>query len=117
MTPGDETPRPARPAPEIAAAPETAARSPFLQGVRGALAIFAGIAALEAITFLGSRLTGDNALFIVLGLLIAGGGVAVLVLAGSRLPRGARLPFWAVGVICFAISFVLWGATCGLLAG
>ena len=109
------TPRPERPAPEHAAALETEARGPFLQGVWTALVVLAGIAALEAITFVGYRLTGGSRveIFLLLGLLIAGGGVAVLVTAGTRLPRAARVPFWAVGVICLAISFVLWGVACG----
>lgn len=113
--PDDETPRREPSAPWVAAGPETEARTPVMQGVRAALTILAGIAALEAITFLAYRLTGGSQveIFILLGLLIAGGGLAVLMTAGARLPRPARVPFWAVGVVCLGISFVLWGATCG----
>jgi hypothetical protein len=114
---GDETPRRERPAPEYQHAPETAGSSPFLQGVRAALTILAGIVALEGLAALGNWLTGgtQSMMFVLLGLLIAGGGIAVLILAGMRLPRRARLPFWAIGVICVAIAFVLWGITCGMM--
>jgi hypothetical protein len=114
---GDETPRGERPAPEHRAAPETASPGPVVQGVRTALVILAGIVVLEGFALLGNWLTGgrQQMLFVLLGLLIAGGGAAVLILAGMRLPRRARLPFWAIGVICLAITFILWGITCGMV--
>lgn len=114
---GDETPRGERIAPGHRHDVERAAPSPVLQGVRSALVILAGIVALEGLAFLGNWLTGggQQLLFVILGLLIAGGGVAVLILAAMRLPRRARIPFWAIGVICLAIAFVLWGVTCGMI--
>ncbi|HSU15431.1 hypothetical protein [Longimicrobium sp.] len=114
----DDVPPRERPAPEHRVAPETEAGSPFLQGVRAALGILAGMLALEAVAFLGNALTGERqeGMFILLGMLIAGGGFAVLVLGGARLPRAARVPFWAVGLICLAIAFILLGVTCGVIA-
>jgi len=69
------------------------------------------------VALLGNWLTGGRqaGIFGLLGLLIAGGGMAVLVLAGGKLPRAARVPFWAVGLICLAIAFVLWGVACGMM--
>jgi len=114
---GDEMPPRERLAPERRRAAETEAGSPFLQGVRAALQILAGMLALEGVALLGNWLTGGRqaGIFGLLGLLIAGGGMAVLVLAGGKLPRAARVPFWAVGLICLAIAFVLWGVACGMM--
>jgi hypothetical protein len=106
-----------RPTPEHLPAPEAPTTSPYLQGLRTAGAILGGIAALEGVVALAYWATGGGqaTMLDILAMLIAGGGLAVLVLAGRRLPPAARVPFWAVGAICLGIGFVVLGATCGLL--
>lgn len=44
--------------------------------------------------------------------------VAIFLFAGPAvalsLPKAERRSFWATGVICAFLGFILWGVTCGL---
>lgn len=111
------SPRPLPEAPADGMVPVPVSGSALLQGVRTAATITAGTLALEGVTFLANRLTGGHraVTFLLLGMTIAGAGFLVLVVAAARLPRRARPPFWAVGILFIAICFLLVGQACGVL--
>ena len=87
------------------------------RGILAALLIFGAAILLHLITLLGVKLSGDsnNAwLFLPEGVFVV---VAALIAAGlvtSKLPRESRGPFWAMGVLCMFLSFIIWGATCAV---
>jgi hypothetical protein len=83
-------------------------------GVKPALLIFGGAAVLEAVALLGFEHTGDGR-FIVLGMVVAAAALVVAVMAGSRLPKGRRWPFWVAAVACILAASVLFAGTCALM--
>lgn len=83
-------------------------------GVKPALLIFGGAAVLAALALLGFEHTGDGR-FIVMGMLVAAAGLVVAIVAGARLPKGRRWPFWLAGVACLLAAVVFFAGTCALL--
>ena len=90
----------------------TPGRGRMPPGVRPALLIFGGAAVLEYVAVWGFSRT-DDARFLLMAYLVAGAVLALSLLAGSRLPRGQRWPFWTAASICVAASTVLFAAICG----
>lgn len=105
---GDEGPRHRR--------RETPARGRVLPGVKPALLIFGGAAVLEYVAVWGFARTGDER-FLLMAFAVAAGVLVVSLLAGSRLPRGERWPFWTVAGVCVAASTLLFAALCGGVIG
>ena len=95
------------------------ASGPVRQGIMAALKLFAAAVALELVTLLLVRLSGNPdenvaSAFLMVGLFIFVVGLFVALTISPRLPPAARLPFWAMGVVCSFMTMVLWGVTCGL---
>jgi NhaP-type Na+/H+ or K+/H+ antiporter len=80
-------------------------------GIRPALLIFGIAALLEYGAIWRVDRTGDPR-FLWLGVLVAAATFAVAVLAGRRLPKGQRWPFWLAGLACVAAGLILLGYTC-----
>jgi hypothetical protein len=82
-----------------------------------ALRLFA-IAALIDLATLGLiKLSGTKegvSVFLLLGMLLGIGGMTVAIITSIRLPQGARIAFWATGVLCIGLMALLWGVTCGM---
>jgi hypothetical protein len=93
--------------------------SPARQGVMAALILFGIAVGVELFTLLMVRLSGDpngnvGGAFLIVGLLIFFVGLFAALTITTKLPPGARVPFWAMGVICICLTMLLWGVTCGL---
>ena len=80
-------------------------------GVRPALLIFGVAAVLEFGTVKVLEWTGDPR-FLWLGAVVAAGTLVVAVLAGARLPRGERWPFWVAGLACVFAGMILFAYAC-----
>lgn len=140
-TPAGERPAPEEvPAPEESFAPETnpfaaeaptgerrpvveqparGVPSPARQGVVAALILFGIAVGVELFTLLMVRLSSypnDNVggAFLLAGIGIFVVGLFAALTITTKLPPGARVPFWAMGVICICLTILLWGVTCGL---
>ena len=114
--PRQETPAPEDPRIEERPA---AAATPLRQGITAALALFAVAVMVELLALGGVRLSGDpdanvGGVFLTIGFLIFVGGSIAAIAVSARLPRAARGPFWAMGVLCAFATVILWGVTCGL---
>lgn len=112
---GPVTPPPYPPPPEYAARP----RPPDAtrRGVTAALLIFGAAVALHLVTLVGVKLSGDsnNAfLFLPEGLFVIAAALVAATLITVKLPPESRGPFWATGVVCMFLSFIIWGATCAV---
>jgi hypothetical protein len=82
-----------------------------------ALVIFGSAIGLHLVTLVGVKLSGDsnNAwLFLPEGLLVIAAALIAAVIVTVKLPPHARGPFWAAGVVCMFLSFIIWGATCAV---
>lgn len=95
------------------------ARSPVRRGVTAALTLFAIAVAVELIALASVRMSPDPDahvvnVFLGTGMLIFVAGLYAALTVSARLPREARLPFWAMGVVCAFLTMILWGVTCGL---
>jgi hypothetical protein len=83
-------------------------------GVKPALLIFGGAVVLEAVAIAGFNQTMDGR-FIVMGMLVAAAALIVAIVAGARLPKGRRWPFWLVGVVCILAATVIFAGTCAMV--
>jgi len=93
--------------------------SPARQGVTAALMLFGIAVGVELFTLLMVRLSGDpngnvGGAFLIVGMLIFVVGLFAALAITTKLPPGARVPFWAMGIICICLTMLLWGVTCGL---
>lgn len=93
--------------------------SPARQGVTAALILFGIAVGVELFTLLMVRLSSypnDNVAgaFLLAGIGIFVVGLFAALTITTKLPPGARVPFWAMGIICIALTMLLWGVTCGL---
>jgi hypothetical protein len=110
-------PRVRRRRPERDAAP-----TPARKGATAALAMFAAAIAAELATLAWVWLSGAgpsdaaSAFWGVGGILVAISFFVAPAVALS-LPKTERRSFWATGVICAFLAFILWGVTCGLGGG
>ncbi|HEX6749105.1 MAG TPA: hypothetical protein VF092_17530 [Longimicrobium sp.] len=89
------------------------------QGVRAALAMFVASGFVSVGTLVWAQLSDASSDQALSAFVTVGGAMAVVaVLAAPAvslwLPRGARGPFWAMGIIMAFLGFILWGGTCGL---
>ena len=84
------------------------------RGVKPALMIFGGAAVLEAVAYFGFDRTMDGR-FVVMGMLVAAAALVVAIVAGARLPKGRRWPFWLAGVACLLAAMVAFAGTCALM--
>jgi hypothetical protein len=87
------------------------------RGVRAALLIFGIVVALHLVLLAVVKLSGDgnNAwLFLPEGLLVIVGGLTAATVVSIKLPAESRVAFWAVGVACMFLSFIVWGLTCAV---
>jgi hypothetical protein len=115
VTSGDERPRPD---PRVET-PAADVPSPVRQGIMAALKLFAAALGVEVFTLVCVRLSGNPdetvaGAFLWAGLLIFVVGLFAALTISPRLPPAARLPFWAMGILCAFATMVLWGVTCGL---
>jgi hypothetical protein len=101
---------------------QDAVPTPVRKGTTAALAMFAVAVAAELGALAWVALSGAgpeqaaNAFLGVGGMLVAIFLFAAPAVALS-LPKPERRSFWATGVICAFLGFILWGVTCGLAAG
>ncbi|MBV9109399.1 MAG: hypothetical protein JO306_08345 [Gemmatimonadetes bacterium] len=103
------------PPPEYAAGPRPADAT--RRGVLPALLIFGAAILLHLVTLIGVKLSGDtnNAwIFLPEGLLVVVAALIAAIIVTAKLPPESRGPFWATGVVCMFLSFVIWGATCAV---
>lgn len=128
---GDETQRPSEtPAPDggqLSGFPRPPRRrhgaepapTAVRRGVTAALAMFAVAVALVLATFAWAWLahptpaSAANAFMAVGGLILVVGVLAAPAVS-LALPRAARGPFWATGIVCAFMTMIVWGVTCGL---
>jgi len=92
---------------------------PVRKGTTAALAMFAVAVAAELGALAWVWLSGagqEQAANAFLG--VGGMLVAIFIFAAPAvalaLPKPERRSFWATGVICAFLGFILWGVTCGL---
>jgi hypothetical protein len=112
-------PPPPYPPPYPGEYPAPAPRPPDAtrRGVLAALLIFGAAIALHLVTLAGVELSGDsnNAwIFLPEGLLVIACSLIAAVIVSVKLPPHSRGPFWAAGVVCMFLSFIIWGATCAV---
>ncbi|HSU15432.1 hypothetical protein [Longimicrobium sp.] len=87
------------------------------RGVRAALIIFGIVIAMHLVLFAAVKLSGDsnNAwLFLPEGVLVVIAALVAAIVVSIKLPVDSRVSFWAVGVGCMFLSFIIWGATCAI---
>ena len=87
------------------------------RGVIPALLIFGAAVALHLVTLVGVKLSGDSnnaMIFLPEGLVVIAAALIAAVIVTVKLPPHSRGPFWATGVVCMFLSFIIWGATCAV---
>jgi hypothetical protein len=87
------------------------------RGVRAAALIFAVTVLIHLLTLFGVWVSGNNVnggYFFPEGLFVAVGGFIAAIVVTFKLPLDSRAPFWIAGVAFMALSFIIWGMTCGL---
>ena len=99
--------------------PAAPAQSPVRQGIMAALTLFGISVGVELAALLLVRLSGDPngnvaGIFLIAGMGIFVVGLFAALTITTKLPSAARLPFWAMGVVCIFVTMILWGVTCGL---
>jgi hypothetical protein len=99
--------------------PVRGAPSPARQGVVAALILFGIAVGVELFTLLCVRLSSDpngnvGGAFLLVGMGIFAVGLFAALTITTKLPPGARVPFWAMGIICICLTMLMWGVTCGL---
>ncbi|HEX6749107.1 MAG TPA: hypothetical protein VF092_17540 [Longimicrobium sp.] len=90
---------------------------PTRLGVRAAFMIFGVVVVIHLLLLAFVKLSGnsENAwLFLPEGLLVIAGALGAAIFVTLKLPPPARGPFWAAGVACMFLSFIIWGATCAV---
>jgi len=87
------------------------------RGVKAAAMIFAAAVALHLLTLAAVALSGDGTnggYFFPEGLFVAFAGLIAAIVVSLKLPLESRAAFWISGVAFMALSFIIWGVTCGL---
>ena len=111
---------PGRPVPRDDGERPTRREPPSLtwQGVRAALAFFVVSGFVSVGTFAWAQRSGASSdqafsVFVTSGMAMAVVAALAAPAVSLWLPRGARGPFWASGIIVAFLAFILWGGTCG----
>lgn len=87
------------------------------RGVKAAAWIFAAAVAVHLLTLAAVAVSGDGnngGYFLPEGLFVAFIGVMAAIYVSLKLPLESRSAFWISGVAFMALSFIIWGVTCGL---
>ena len=87
------------------------------RGVKAAAWIFAAAVALHLLTLAAVAISGDGnnaGYFLPEGLLVAFAGIIAGIVVSLKLPMQSRASFWISGVAFMALSFIIWGVTCGI---
>src|SRR5215218_3969210 len=87
------------------------------RGVKAAALIFAAACVLHLITLAAVAVSGDSSnagYFLVEGLFVVVAGFVAALIITTRLPMDSRAPFWISGLAFMALSFIVWGVTCGI---
>ncbi|HET7460962.1 MAG TPA: hypothetical protein VFJ82_06930 [Longimicrobium sp.] len=87
------------------------------RGVKAAAWIFAAAVALHLLSLAAVAVSGDGSnggYFLFEGLFVAFVGLLVAIFVSLKLPLESRSAFWISGVAFMALSFIIWGVTCGL---
>ena len=87
------------------------------RGVRAAAIIFAVAVALHLLTLAAVMLSGvstNGGYFFPEGLFVAVAGFVAAVVVTFKLPLDSRAPFWIAGLAFMALSFIIWGISCGV---
>jgi hypothetical protein len=96
-------------------APRSVEPGPTAQGVRAALTLFAGVAAMHLLTFALVKIAGGTdawGYFLLEGPLVLVVILVAFVLLMIRLPKRAREPFILTTLLCGFATTILWGVTC-----
>lgn len=87
------------------------------RGVKAAALIFGAAVALHLLTLAAVAVSGDGnnaGYFIPEGLFVAFAGLVAAIIVSIKLPLQSRASFWISGVAFMALSFIIWGVTCGI---
>jgi hypothetical protein len=87
------------------------------RGVKAAAMIFGAAVALHLLTLAAVAVSGDGnnaGYFIPEGLFVAFAGLVAGIVVSLKLPLQSRASFWISGVAFMALSFIIWGVTCGI---